>query len=660
MDRTTKDFYDDVNDRKTEGSAGAPAAETGEKPEIPAKDQGVTKPWEKYIPADGPAREDRTGTENENKKPETSAPADGSSREDNKASGSSAAVGSAVPEPDGEKAADGASVTSDESSRADRPYTSRYDAYRFQTPEPSGGDGGNGGGRGPRNGGEPKDPRRHSRMRTVLMAVGLFVALVLAVAAVALGVSRTRLKDGSSGGTDSGASSGIVIGNSESSASSDNAASSSEEAAASEAGTDSASKTESALSTAESASSDSAEPAESAASDAEKAAGDMQIGSGNASEKDLTVPEVVSKAMPSMVSITNVSEEEYENLFGQTEKYQDVSAGSGIIVGKTDKELLIATNNHVISDSDEITVTFCDDEAVEGTLKGADADNDLAIVAVASSDIPKKTQKKISIIAVGDSDSTQVGESVVAIGNALGYGQSVSSGIISALGRQVTDSDGTVRTMIQTDASINPGNSGGALLNMKGELIGINEAKLVDTSIEGVGYAIPMATAEPILEKLGSKEARTAVSADKAGYLGVTVMTVPSAATSSGYPSGVYVSGVTAGGPADKAGLKEGDVITAVDGNSVKGNEDFLKELKYYAAGETVSLSVSRLKGSSGFTKVSVDVTLGSRKEALGSDQTDSSASDAESADSSEESGRIEGNYGNLFGDDGVFGGFGN
>ncbi|MEE3419720.1 MAG: trypsin-like peptidase domain-containing protein [Lachnospiraceae bacterium] len=341
---------------------------------------------------------------------------------------------------------------------------------------------------------------------------------------------------------------------------------------------------------------------------------------------DLSIPQVVKKVMPSMVQITNTTVEQVQDLFGQTQQQTSVSAGSGIIVGETDDNLLIATNNHVVSGSSDIAVTFVDNSAIAGTVQGTDADNDLAIVSVKKTDIPESTQNEISIVTIGDSDSTEVGEGVVAIGNALGYGQSVSSGIISALNRKVTDSDGTERTVIQTDASINPGNSGGALLNMKGELIGINEAKLVDESVEGVGYAIPMSVAEPILTKLGNKATREKVDSSRASYLGVSVMTVPTQYTQSGYPAGVYVASVTQNGPADQAGIQEGDIITSFDGTSVTSQEDLLNLLEYYAAGEKAEVSLSRVNSDrSGYEKKKVIVTLGSRADANLSSSTSSS-----------------------------------
>ena len=339
-----------------------------------------------------------------------------------------------------------------------------------------------------------------------------------------------------------------------------------------------------------------------------------------ASDVGLSVVDVARIVMPSMVSITNVSVQEYRNFSGETIQRDNVSAGSGIIVGKSADQLLIATNQHVIANSSDITVEFIDDTAASAVVKGTDADNDLAIVSVSLADLSEETRDSISIIAIGDSDLLEVGEPVVAIGNALGYGQSVSTGIISALNRVVKSSDGTSRVLIQTDASINPGNSGGALINMKGELIGINEIKYVDTEVEGVGYAIPMSTAEPILAKLREKQERQEVPEDQAAYLGITCMTVPDTYRVMGYPGGVFVSEVVKDGPAEKGGMKMNDIITSVDGKAVSRQEDLLSELRYFASGESLDISVSRLlEDNTSFEKVQLTVVLGSKKEAIDS-----------------------------------------
>ena len=358
----------------------------------------------------------------------------------------------------------------------------------------------------------------------------------------------------------------------------------------------------------------------------------------SAAAEELTVPQVVEMCMPSMVSITNTSISQYYDFFGGSNSRENVSAGSGIIVGETDTELLIATNNHVITNSSEITVTFIDEEAIAGTVKGTDADNDLAIVAVKLDDISEDTKDAIRVITIGDSDALAVGESVVAIGNALGYGQSVSRGVISALGREVTV-DGMTHQLIQTDASINPGNSGGALINMRGELIGINEIKYVNTDVEGVGYAIPMATAKPILESLGSKSARSVVDDDRASYIGIMCIDVPGYYVQSGYPAGVYVSEVTKGGPAEKAGVREGDIITAMDGISITTTSQLITYLKYYAAGEEIDFSISRLnEDETAFEKEKITITLGNRKDS-GIDDSTESTPESTPSDSTENGG---------------------
>ncbi len=344
-------------------------------------------------------------------------------------------------------------------------------------------------------------------------------------------------------------------------------------------------------------------------------------------ETELTTIEIVDMCMPSMVAITNTSVSQYRDFFGQTFEEPSVSAGSGIIVGETDSDLLIATNNHVIANSKDITVTFIGDEIVPGVIKGADADADLAIVAVAKDSISAETMANIRVITIGDSDSLRVGETVVAIGNALGYGQTVSRGIVSALNREVTLSDGNVHLMIQTDASINPGNSGGALLNSRGELIGINEIKYVNAKVEGVGYAIPMKTAEPILTSLGSKAQRQKVDESQAAYIGIKCIGVPDYYVQSGYPTGVYISEVTKGGPAEAAGILEGDIITAIDGTSVATSAELINYLGYYAAGETIDFSISRMKeDQSGFESMKIAVTLGNKKDMPAEEETPDNA----------------------------------
>ncbi len=313
---------------------------------------------------------------------------------------------------------------------------------------------------------------------------------------------------------------------------------------------------------------------------------------------DLDVSDIAEMAMPSIVAITNKSVQEVESYFsifgrGNQVMQQEVeSSGSGIIIGKNDTELLIATNNHVIEDAKTLSVCFIDNQVYNAYTKGTDADNDLAVIAVKLSDIQENTLNQIQIIQIGNSEELKVGEQVVAIGNALGYGQSVTTGIVSATNRQIGDS-GSENGFVQTDAAINPGNSGGALLNMKGELIGINSAKLADTLVEGMGYAIPVSVAEPIIQELMNQVVRDKVSEEKAGIMGIECRTVTDTITQMyGIPTGVYVTNVRQDSAAEKAGLKAGFVITKFDNKTVKSSEELTEVLAYYAAGETVELIV--------------------------------------------------------------------
>ncbi len=329
-----------------------------------------------------------------------------------------------------------------------------------------------------------------------------------------------------------------------------------------------------------------------------------------------SVADVAENAMPSIVAITNKSVEEVEGWFrGQVFQYESESAGSGIIVGQNDDELLICTNNHVVEDATELTVTFIDEESYPGQVKGTDPSNDLAVVAVNLDDISSDTMDQIKIAQAGDSDDLRVGEQVVAIGNALGYGQSVTTGIVSALDRdiEVSDNYGTVtyEGLIQTDAAINPGNSGGALLNMNGELIGINSAKASSSGVEGMGYAIPTSKAEPILENLMSMKTRDKVDEDEAAYLGITGESVSSEVTELyNIPAGVLVGDVVADGPAEEAGLQKGDIITAFDGVTITSMEDLQNRLQYYTGGETVDMTIQTAAGGA-YTEKTVSITFG-------------------------------------------------
>lgn len=338
-----------------------------------------------------------------------------------------------------------------------------------------------------------------------------------------------------------------------------------------------------------------------------------------------TVAEVAKNAMPSVVTISTMSVEEMRNFFGGTQQYEVQGAGTGVIVGENDTELLIATNNHVIEGAASLSVGFIDEESVEAEVKGTDVNNDLAVVSVKLSDIPADTMNQIKIATVGDSDQLQLGDQVVAIGNALGYGQSVTSGYVSALNRDLTltDQSGTTINstgLIQTDAAINEGNSGGALLNMKGELIGINEAKSSSTStgatVDDIGFAIPIDKAEESLQQLMNLKTRERVDASQASYLGIRGSDVSSEASEMyGIPTGVVISEVVENGPADQAGVKSGDVLTELDGHSISNMSQLQDVLEYYAAGETVDIDVQRADNGE-YQAQTLSITLGSASDA--------------------------------------------
>ena len=333
------------------------------------------------------------------------------------------------------------------------------------------------------------------------------------------------------------------------------------------------------------------------------------------SSGSMDVTSIVQSAMPSIVAITNKSVQEVQNYFsmfsrgGGTQEQEVESQGSGIIIGQNDSELLIATNNHVVEGADTLSVCFVDDNACEATVKGTDSDNDLAVIAVKLSDISDDTMSQIKIAEIGDSNQLQVGEQVVAIGNALGYGQSVTTGIVSAVNRQLEDSN-SENGFIQTDAAINPGNSGGALLNMQGQVIGINSAKLASTEVEGMGYAIPVSTASPIFEDLMNRQTRTKVSSDQAAALGIKGQTVDSSiAEAYGIPQGVYVAEIEQGSAAEKAGITAGSVITKFDDTTIESRDDLKSRLEYYAAGETVDLVV-KIADNGSYVEKTLTITL--------------------------------------------------
>ena len=327
----------------------------------------------------------------------------------------------------------------------------------------------------------------------------------------------------------------------------------------------------------------------------------------------LDVSEIAEGMMPAMVSITNISVQEVQGYFGMfgrgnTMTQKSESSGTGIIISKNESELLIVTNNHVIEDATTLSVCFVDNEVCEATVKGTDPDNDLAVIAVKLSDIKDETLDAIKEATIGDSDILKVGQQVVAIGNALGYGQSVTTGIVSALNRQI---DTTDAIMIQTDAAINPGNSGGALLNMRGEVIGINSAKFSDTEVEGMGYAISITTATPIIEDLMNRTTREKVSDENASYLGINGEEITSdIAEAYNLPKGIYVTSVGSGSPAEEAGVAVKCIVTHFDGIRVTSVSNLENRLQYYAAGETVEMTMQLLEGDQ-YVEKTVSVTLG-------------------------------------------------
>ena len=339
---------------------------------------------------------------------------------------------------------------------------------------------------------------------------------------------------------------------------------------------------------------------------------DETTGSGNAY---LSVTELVKNNLPSVVSITNTSVTQLRDMWGNgIREYENVSRGSGIIIGQTDEELLIATNSHVVDGANSITVGFVDSEIYDASIKGQDSDLDLAVIGVKVSDVKSSTLDEIRVAVIGDSDDLQVGEQVVAIGNAIGYGQSVTTGIVSALDRDVPDDNEDIK-YIQTDAAINPGNSGGALFNMKGELIGINSAKIMSTYVEGMGYAIPVNTANETIESLMNRKSRDKVDEDKAGYLGITGVSVDAqTSTMYGIPEGIYLQEISEDGPADKAGIHKGDIIKKFDGVSVSSISELRNKLDYYEAGEEVDLVISRQQDGE-YIEKTVTVTLATRKD---------------------------------------------
>lgn len=334
------------------------------------------------------------------------------------------------------------------------------------------------------------------------------------------------------------------------------------------------------------------------------------------------VSSVVENVMPSIVSITNMSVQEVQNYFGGTSKQESESAGTGIIISQNDSELLVVTNNHVVAGSDTLTVTFADGNSVEANIKGTDSEYDVAVVAVPLDSISEDTKKAISVATLGDSTELKVGEPAIAIGNALGYGQSVTTGVISALNRSVSETDQTTGEttessvkLIQTDAAINPGNSGGALVNTSGEVIGINSSKLVGDSVEGVGYAIPISDVSDLIENLMNQETKTKVAEADQGAIGIKGMSVSTEYSQQlNMPEGVYVSEVTKGGGAEKAGMTRGCIITGINGTKVSSMDDLQEQLQYYAKGDEVELTIQVPQSNGEYQEQSVTVIFGAKQ----------------------------------------------
>ena len=322
---------------------------------------------------------------------------------------------------------------------------------------------------------------------------------------------------------------------------------------------------------------------------------------------------VVEDVMPAMVSIVNNYTENYQTIFGQTYTQQSASSGSGIIIGENTSEIVIATNYHVISGSDEIVITFADATNATAYIKGSNPNMDLAVVSVPLESLSAETKGKIAVAKLGNSDALKMGQPVIAIGNALGYGQSVTTGVVSAIDREITNENGVTGRFIQTDAAINPGNSGGALLNLSGEVIGINSSKIGGSTVEGMGYAIPISAAEPIISDLSLQTTKIKVPEDERGYIGISIREVSaSMAQVYGMPQGIYITGVSEKSAAEAAGLQPHDIIVKFDTFEIENSADLTDALQYYAAGTTVSIEVMRIQGNE-YVRVPLELTLGEK-----------------------------------------------
>ena len=368
--------------------------------------------------------------------------------------------------------------------------------------------------------------------------------------------------------------------------------------------------------TAEETAEDAAEAEEASGQDNEPAPQIKMQTAVDASAATVTdVSDVVEAAMPSIVSVYNNYVTTQMDWYGRLYSRDATATGSGIIVAQTDDELLIVTNNHVVADAESLEVQFINEATAEASIRGTDEDNDLAVITVKLADIDEDTMNSISIAIIGDSDSLRIGEPAIAIGNALGYGQSVTAGVISAVNRemQLSETESGTTTFIQTDAAINPGNSGGALLNIRGEVIGINSNKIGGNAVEGMGFAIPISRAEPIIEHLMNKEVRDKVPEEEQGYLGINGVSV-TAQVASAYnmPRGAFVAEIMENGGAADSELQKGDIITAVNGEKVKDMDELKEQLSYYRAGEEITLTVQRTSNNS-YEEYEVKVTLGDR-----------------------------------------------
>ena len=342
-----------------------------------------------------------------------------------------------------------------------------------------------------------------------------------------------------------------------------------------------------------------------------KAVESTKISTNSNSTVNSEIADIAENCMPSVVSITNLSVQQVQNFFGGIQEQESKSAGSGIIISQTDEELLIVTNNHVVEGYDSLTVSFIDEESVAANVKGTNANKDLAVIAVSLDDIKQSTLDAIAVAQLGDSTALKVGEPTIAIGNALGYGQSVTVGIVSATGRTLDGLDGE---LIQTDAAINPGNSGGALLNANGEVIGINTAKVSDSTVEGMGYAIPISDASDIIQNLMNQKTKTKVDESERGYLGIQGYDVDEDSSMMyNLPVGVYVAEVENGSAAKKAGISKGNIIVEFDGTTIDSMESLQEVMQYYAAGEEVEVKISVPENNGEYTEKTVTLTLGKK-----------------------------------------------